>query len=378
VWGGGGKNQGAGEGEGEREGGDYPISPLALLHRHSRNHDHDIIRAIAVIVKIMGGLLKNLVAISGVSRKKLSLASISILGIDSFILVVVYFTYMIRDLIRNILTVRGNREEWLLSSSRFLIILGVLSYHTGDTLPVILQDFSKELHCDKTCVKRGLILGACLMFTALTMFQFIPSIFQKINEQINIDFNIHFIRNEEYREHRMQWFVLRMIALLLDFDVVYTTLWVYTFIDTENCDFNNIIGSSVCILTGWLTYTAYSATHIAYITDTSSIIEHLKSLKLLHVKYQIINVLYYTTLILFLSITFPLHILAGNVEPLSCGCAAAAATRNNSATLFACEERLGVVETRLALFLYQFLVLMALGCTGTVKYYLQDTEYSKL
>lgn len=349
---------------------------LALLHRHSRNHEHDTVKAFSLFVIILGDLLKHMVAISGVSRDRLATASLGIFGVTTFIQVSVYSVYLLRDLLSNDRPLRENREEWLLTASKVPIIIGVLCYNTGNKLPGYLMDFSNELHCNERCVRRGQIAGVVLLIIALITFKFIPEIFRKINTEINENFDMHFIRGEEFEEYRMQWFMLRMTALMLDFDTVYTSVWIYTFVDFENCDLDDIIGSSACILTGWFTWTAYAITYTCYLTDPASIVQHFKAYKLLHTRYRVVNMLYYTAAVLFLTTFFPVHVLADNVEPLSCGCAAA--TSNNSMTIFTCNDRLGVLETRLGFLLYQVMVLAALGCLGVIKYSLQVTEYSKL
>ena len=352
--------------------------PLALLQRHSRSHEHDMVKAFALFVKILGGLLRHLIAVSGVSRGTLAIATFSIFGASNFILLFVYFTYLMRDIFINIngRSLRKNEEEWLLTISKVLIVLGALCYHTGDNLPGYLADFSNEIHCDATCVQRGQIAGVVLLFVALVTFKFIPQLFRKVNTLIDENYDEDFILGEAYETYRMQWLAIRMAALTLDFDAVYTATWIYTFVNTENCGFNDILGSTACILTGWFAWTIYAITYINYITNIASIVEHFKAYKQLHVRYRIVNVLYYTTMVLFLATLFPIHVLANNEEPLSCGCAGA--TANNSLTVFTCRDRPGVLETRLALLLYQVMVLTALGCLGVVKYSLQGTEYTNL
>lgn len=352
----------------------FPSS--GLLQRHSRSHEHDIVKALALFVKVLEGLLRHLIAISGVSRGKLAIATFSIFGAASVLLLLVYMAYLVRDIFLNGCSPRKNKEEWLLAGSKVLIVFGALSYHTGDNLPGYLADFSHEIHCDTLCVRRGLVVGAVLVFISLTLFRFIPQLFRKINTLIDENYDENFICGGTYEAYRTQWFVIRMAVLTLDFDATYTTIWSYTFVYFENCGLDDIIGSTACILTGWFIWTAYAVTYTYYLTDMASIVQHFRAYKQLHVQYLIINVLYYTTLVLYLTTFFPIHILADNEEPLSCGCAGA--TANNSLTVFTCRDRPGVLETRLALLLYQVMVLAAMGCLGVVKDCLQETEYSSL
>lgn len=289
------------------------------------------------------------------------------------ILLSAYLLYLIRDLVSNGRPLRENKEQWLLTTSKVLIIFGVLCYQTGNSLPGYLQEFSNELNCNERCVQRGLIAGVGLLLVALTTFVFIPDVFRKINKVINEDFNEHFIREEEFRDYRMQWFVLRMLAITLDFDAVYSGIWIYRFVDFENCDLDDIVGSSLCILTGWFVWSLYAATFSHYLNNLSSIVRHFKAYTLLHARYRIVNVLYYVSLVLFLALFFPAHIVANNAEPLSCGCS----TTGNT-TVFACKERPGVLEARLVLLFYQVVVVTALGTLGAIKYSLQETEYGRL
>lgn len=324
---------------------------------------------------VLGNFTKTLLPFTGLSKDKLAVGTLSIFSASTFILLAAYCAYLLRDLITNNRPLRENKEEWLLTASKGLTIVGVLCYQVGNYLPTHLQDFSKELNCNDKCVRRGLLSGVGLLLASLTIFTFIPGIFRKVNKVINEDFNEHFIQEEEFKDYRMQWLTVRMMAVTLDFDAVYTAVWIYTFVDYENCDIDDIIGSTACIMTGWFTWTVYAATYVCYLSNLRQTLDHLKAYRLVHVRYCMVNMLYYAALVLFLTGFFPIHIVAGNVEPLSCGCSTG---NNDSLTIFTCEERQGVRETRLVLLFYQVIVVTALWALGIVKQNMPGQEYEKL
>lgn len=58
-----------------------------------------------------------------------------------------------------------------------------------------------------------------------------------------------------------------MLALIMDLDSFYTALWVFAFVDVENCDIKEIPGSSACLVAGWITWSIYGFTYAYYLTN---------------------------------------------------------------------------------------------------------------
>lgn len=163
-----------------------------------------------------------------------------------------------------------------------------------------------------------------------------------------------------------------MLGLLLDFDAIYTGIWVYAFTDVETCDTDEIIGSSLCIAAGWITWTLHGIAYIFYLTNVSALVASIifscnRTQEEAPLKKRMVNWIFYGFLIVFFFTFFPTHILSDNEEPLSCGCANSL-TSNLTSSTFTCEDRPGVVETRLALDFYQLMISGALAFAGLARY----------
>ena len=310
-----------------------------------------------------------MVSLTDRDREEFALIKSIILALSALIITAVNITDVYRGINRNR---RGNIDGWLVSISQAFVVLGVISYYIGDTLPELLTEFSEELDCDEQCQENGLIAGVYFLFTALTTFTFLPEIFKKANKVINEEYDEHqHMTSEPFKKYHVQYFVIRMLALVLDFDAVYTGVWVYAFVDVENCDTNDIIGSSFCVATGWVVWSVYAFAFGNYLTDIRTKIKNIRYCKLLETEYKVVTGFFYAALILFFFTFFPVHILADNEEPLSCGCAS---SENASMTVFTCEERLGVKETRVIFFSYQLVLLTTLAILGGVKDRLKETK----
>lgn len=305
------------------------------------------------------------------NRQQIADANVVVFIVITLIIVIVNTLDVTRDLCTNGRPVHKNKEQWLVTASKVLTVVGVTSYYIGDNLPSLLDEFSVELNCDARCVEQGLIAGVYFIFVALSTFTFLPEVFRMIHEVLDKDYDAHYIRRDPYKEYHLQYFIIRMLALLLDFDAIYTGIWVYGFVDIENCDANDIVGSTICIATGWITWSAYAIVYAHFLSNVRSLLNDIPSCKPLKAKYRVLNGFFYATVIVFFTTFFPIHILADNGEPLSCGCVDIG---NTSLTAFTCEERPGVLEARIAFLFYQVTILLALGGLGAVKYSLKETK----
>ena len=284
--------------------------------------------------------------------------AISVFGISAIIIAIASALIVAVDICTSEKPVHKNRRLFLFSLSKIFTGLGAISYYIGNNLRNVIEEYGEELNCGGIeCMENVNISSVYLLFNALTTFVFLPTIFRKITRAFDKTYDVHQIENEETS---VQYFVFHMVALMLDFEAVYTGIWDYAFTDIQNCDTNEIIGSTACIVTGWAVWTVYA---ITYANFSNIKIGILNSMKCKHYKSQLclLDGLYYATLVLFFTTFFPTHILADNVEPLSCGCADSV---NSSSTLLACEERTGVLEVRIAFHFYGLMMLILQGVFG--------------
>lgn len=332
--------------------------------RHSYTHDHDIIKASTLSLQVLGNFVILLVILTEPSRHQAALASVIIFAVIAITIVAANSIDAIIDLFPDKQSPH-NSVSWLLILSKILTVIGVTCYYIGNSLPGILSEFSSELNCDTGCVESAQIAGVYFLFVALITFIFLPEIFRKANKVLDDTYNVHSIRKDLYKEYHIQYLVFRMLALVLDFDTVYTGVWEFAFDNSADCDVDDIVGSSACVLTGWFIWSIYTLTYVYYLTSIKTMLQNIKSCKYEGNEQCCLNGLYYATLILFFATFFPVYILADNVEPLSCGCDIG----NTSLTLRSCEARSGVLETRIAFYFYEMVILILLGVFGTVKYY---------
>ena len=284
-------------------------------------------------------------------------ASLIISGVILMAHIIIYITYVILDvLINNKRPVRKNKEEWLLTISRLLTIIGVLCYYIGSNISKYLRYFSAKNSCNAQCVERGSISGSYLIFASLSTFVFIPAIFRKVNATLNEDFNEDFIRGEGECENRVQWLAFRTMGLILDFDVIYTGLWQYTFSALADCDTSKVIGSTVTIFAGWVMWTGYGFIYIRAIFTPKPTATRRNPSTTLGLGYRVLNWSYHAVLFLFFVTFFPVHILADNKEPLSCA---------------------DTLPSRLVLFAYQVLLLVAMGGLWGARYNLRVRAAAK-
>lgn len=341
-----------------------------MLDRHSRSHDHDLIKVFALFLQVVSGLILQLFILSDQLKRNVAEANTIIFATVGVIIIIANAADLLHDFCSNKRPLHENKEVWLVTTSKILVFLGVLAYYTGKNLPKILSEFSLELGCDPTCEERVLIAGVFFLFVSLSTFTFIPSIFRKINKVVNPEYSDDYIRENGHRGYTVQYLVLRMTALVLNFDTIYTGVWVYAFVDVKDCNTDDIIGSSASIIAGWITWSLYALAYVYYLTNFGSILKHVKYCKILEIKYRILNGFYYGFLILFFVTFFPIHILASNTEPLSCGCS----NLNKTLIVFTCGERVEVLKIRIALFFHQVTILTALGVIGAVKYSLKEID----
>ena len=233
-----------------------------MLDRHGKSHDHDFVKVFTLFTQVLGDFILNLVILTDPNRDDLAITSVVIFAVVSATVIFVNSLDLARDVYIN----KYNKEKWLLTTSKTLVILCVLCYIIGDNLPDILTEYSVELDCDTQCQEHALISGVFFLFISLATFNFIPSIFRKINGIINENYNHHYIREDKYKDYQLQYFIMRMIALILDFDTIYTGVWVYAFVDVQNCDTDDIIGSTATIFAGWVTWTIYAVVY-AYLSQ---------------------------------------------------------------------------------------------------------------
>ena len=329
---------------------------------HSYTHDHDTIKAFTVFMQVLGDFIVLLVVLTEPNRNQAALASIIIFAIITTTIVTVNIVDVLIHLYPSKKSPHDN-VSWLMIISKILTAKGVVCYYIANNLPGILSGFSSELNCDAGCIESAQIASVYFLFVALTSFVFLPEIFRKANKILDDTYNVHHIRKDLYKEYHVQYLVIRMLALVLDFDTIYTGVWEFAFENSEDCDTDDILGSSACVLTGWVTWIIYTITYIYYLT---SIRISIKSCTNEGKVRCCLNGLYFVTLALFFTTFFPLYLLADNVEPLSCG---RDDIGNTSLTLSLFEARSGVLETRIAFVFYEMVILILLGVFGTVKYH---------
>lgn len=314
-------------------------------------------------MQVLGDFVVSLVVLTEPDRQQAALASIIVFAITTTTILTVNSIDFFIDLLPSKQSPH-NKVSWLLVLSKILTVIGVTCYYIGNNLPGILSGFSSELGCDAECIESGQIASVYFLFVALTTFIFLPEIFRKANKVLDDTYSVHHIRKDLYTEYHVQYLVFRMLALVLDFDTIYTGVWEFAFDNSEDCDADDIIGSSACVLTGWVTWSVYTITYVYYLTSIKTMLQKINNKG---PERCCLNALYFTTLILFFTTFFPVYILADNVEPLSCGCGDVGG--NTSSTLRSCEARSGVLETRIAFYFYEMMILIMLGIFGTVKYY---------
>lgn len=336
-----------------------PPPPAGSLVKEAYTHDHILIKVFTLFLEILFNFIIGLASITEPTRETIALMTITIFVISAIIIAIASAVIVAIDICTNERPIHKNKALWLFTLSKVFTGFGAVSYYIGDNLRNIITEYSVELDCDAACTENVEIVAVYFLFIALTTFVFLPTIFCKITKAFDDTYDIHQIRKDLYKEYSVQYLVFHMVALVLDFDAVYTGVWEYAFVDVVNCDTEEIIGSSACIITGWITWSIYAITFAYYSTN----IKGIKFCKYQGSQYRCLTGLYYATLILFFATFFPTHILADNIEPLSCGCTNIG---NVSFTLLTCEERPGVIQTRLAFYFYGMVLLFLQGIFGTV------------
>lgn len=353
---------------------DTPTWPYCtgIQARHGHTHDHDLLKAFALVMQILGNFVLVLVLLSGpTTREGVALATVVLFSTVGCTILLANAANIIHDLVTNKRPVSKNKEAWLVTISKTITAIGVVSFYIGDNLPEIQTEFSDELGCDDECTERGLIAGLYLLYTAVSTFMLVPGIFRRISEVAITGYDIDYIRKDIFNEYHVQYFIIRMLALVLDLNVVYTSIWVFAFIDIENCDTDELLGTSFTILTAWAIWTLYGVTYIYYLSNVKATLSNIISCKLPRTKYRCLYGFYYAVLILFFVTFFPINLLSDNVEPLSCGCVG---PDNTSLTTLGCEAIPGVLETRVAFFSYQVFLLAVMGVLGAVKSRWKETK----
>lgn len=173
-----------------------PPFPADFLYRHSYNHNHDFVKVLTLYLQIFGNFVFNLVVVADSNREEVAQASIIIFTITSVSILVVNAVLVFYDSLTNQRPISENKQPWLITTSKTLIVLGAFCYYIGDNLPTILREFAFELDCGPGCVNRGQIAGVFFLFVSLTTFTFIPNIFRKLNRSINHEYDTFYILEE--------------------------------------------------------------------------------------------------------------------------------------------------------------------------------------
>ena len=312
-----------------------------------------------------------LILLSSPTREGVALATIVLFTTVGCIILIANTANIIHDLVTNKRPLHENKEAWLVTLSKTITVIGVVSFYVGDNVPEILMEYSDELGCDIECTERGLIAGLYLLYAAVSTFMLIPGIFRRVSEVVVKGYDIDYVRKDVFNEYHIQYFIIRMLALVLDLNVVYTSIWVFAFIDIEVCDTNELLGTSFSILTAWGIWTCYGIIYIYYLSNVKATLSSIISCRLPRTRYRCLYGFYYAVLILFFLTFFPINILSDNVQPLSCGCVG---PDNTSLTTLGCETIPGVLETRVAFFSYQVFLLVGMGVLGGVKCRLKETK----
>lgn len=323
-------------------------------------------KVFTLVLQLLGDFSIELIVFTHSNKKEVAVAYVIIIVIITLLITGANAAVVLDNVLcTNKRPVKDNKGQWLITVSETFIILGALFYYLGKHIPTLLDTYGEELNCDALCAKRGVIGGVCLLFIALSAFTFLPELFRKIHKGLDSSYDSHSIANTSYRDSHLQYLVLHMLALMVDFDALYAGVWSQAFSDYATCDVDDIIGSLTCVIVGWITWSVYTIVYAYCLSNIGRIVKNIKNCKLLDIKYRCLNTLYYTTLILFFLSFFVVHILAGNVEPLSCGCAS---LPNGTTSTSECVEISGVHETRVAFFSYQIVLLAAMGGLGAFRY----------
>ena len=407
------------------------ISPLIafpkdFFGRHSKDHSHDTNKAFTVYIGIVSHLFTNITFLAG---GQISQAITGILSSSTLILGLVNGGHVVHGIVGNLKKTRSlskektkakkikmkalskddaasndnddnnsvdevklrdmtmeNRESWLVTGSQFLTTVGSLSYFVGDNLPSFLQNYLPD--CEMDCENKGVIAGTFFLFLALTTFTFIPEVFSKLNGAINKNFNSNFIQEKRYEPEQVQWLVMRLLALSLNFDTIYSALWIHAVVTVMDCNTDVIIGSGASVLVGWITWSVYAGCYSSYLARVKdTVFKFKKAHKNLHPGYLALEIVYYTTLVLFLVTYLPVHLVADNSVPLSCSCtgdfndtfnATDSIIMNGNVTdegELVCMEPYEVVLTRVVLLSYETVLVTALGILALVKYNIAKTQH---
>ena len=259
-------------------------------------------------------------------------------------------------------------QSWLSTVSKVFISLGSISYYIGNNLPEFLLQNSAVLGCDDECIRRGMVAGTFFIFVALTTFTFIPTIFEKLNKMPQFKTTEKKIAHKmkKYKPAEVQWLSLRMIALTLQIDTIYSALWTNTIGSINGCGHAVVIGSAATIALGWITWGVYAILYMDYLEQVRETAKkfHLNFKKAGH-KHRITNILFFVTVLLFLVTFFPVHIISINQVPLSCGCHGNLTVTNG--TLGGCVDEGGVVITRVVLLSYQAVLLTVMAILAPLR-----------
>lgn len=369
----------------------FTIIPLNVefLDNHSKDHDHDITKAYTLFVNTLSNLLTNILLLSGSKMAGkgtigiLVITAVSILGINGSDVIRILqksFTsikFKGKDEHARLLAKKKSKQSWLTAASKALITLGSVSYYIGNNLPNFLQRQSSRLNCDADCINRGMITGTFFTFVALTTFTFIPEIFNKLSKLADMDFKPDFIKEKMFEPEQMQWLVIRLMSLILQFDTLYASLWTQAIRSVNGCGTSVIIGSTACILFGWITWTIYAILYLKYLNQVKNIIANFKiHHESLQFKYYAVELLFYGTVVLFLFTFFPVHMTSINSVPLACGCSNGTSGHNTMThnTTGGCAEDQGVLVVRVALLSYQSILLLLLTVIAVVKFNVKATK----
>lgn len=250
-----------------------------------------------------------------------------------------------------------------------------MSYYIGDNLPSFLMTyFESNCDADSDCIKNGAVAGTFFLYLALTTFTFIPKIFSKLNENVNPSYSPSYIKEKQHEPVQVQWLTIRLLALVLNFDSIYSALWNQAIVTVGRCTSGIIIGSAVSILIGWITWSIYAVCYSYNLDRIKQIVMKFKnSHKNLLGKHYVLEMMFYCTILLTY---FPIHIMADNNLPLSCSClnttdTTSSAANNNTV----CDEPHDVVLTRVVLLSYETVLLTALTILALIKFNLKETKH---
>lgn len=97
--------------------------------RHGHTHDHDLIKVFALVMQILGNFVLMLILLSSPTRQGAALATIVLFSIVVCTILIANTANIIHDLVTNKRLFHKNKEAWLVTISKTLTAIGVVSFY---------------------------------------------------------------------------------------------------------------------------------------------------------------------------------------------------------------------------------------------------------